>query len=614
MELVWPERGLFLLAMTALLINAVAQMAAPFLLGRMVDRMHSHPDELLVTVMQLLAAFVIGSFCVFVRANAFLAMGYRIVTTLRTRLFHRLLQQDIAFYDVSKTGDLTGRLASDTQALQQVLTAQLGQLLSNLLQGIATIVMLFLLSWRLTLFMMTVVPFVALGVSAYGRFVRQLRQQFQHRLAETGAMAQEAFANIRTIKGFGKETLMERVYAERNTQCLHLGETISFATALFQGLLGFVPQVAILLVLYYGTTLVAAGSLSSGVLTTFLLYTLTLAMSLAFLASLVGEFAGALGASARIFELLVRVPAIPPAGSGGVRLPRFDGHLALQNVAFSYPGRPNAPVLEDFTLTLRPGQVLALIGPSGHGKSTVLHLLQRFYDPTRGRVLLDHTCPLSKVDLRWYRRHIGYVPQDPVLFDGTIHDNIAMGWADDEDDMDAGQDRRSGDAAHRRAASVREVTRDAVIAAAQTANAHEFIMEFPLGYDTPVGERGLALSGGQKQRIALARALVRDPRVLLLDEATSALSSDAEAAVQRGVARASAGRTTVVVGHKLSAFKDADRCAVIVRGRVVELGSHDELMDKARTPYGIYRRLIEKQLVSADQRKSVPVSPRSSRD
>ncbi|RKO96051.1 P-loop containing nucleoside triphosphate hydrolase protein, partial [Caulochytrium protostelioides] len=255
-----------------------------------------------------------------------------------------------------------------------------------------------------------------------------------------------------------------------------------------------------------------------------------------------------------------RVPAIPPAGSGGVRLPRFDGHLALQNVAFSYPGRPNAPVLEDFTLTLRPGQVLALIGPSGHGKSTVLHLLQRFYDPTRGRVLLDHTCPLSKVDLRWYRRHIGYVPQDPVLFDGTIHDNIAMGWADDEDDMDAGQDRRS------------------VIAAAQTANAHEFIMEFPLGYDTPVGERGLALSGGQKQRIALARALVRDPRVLLLDEATSALSSDAEAAVQRSVARASAGRTTVVVGHKLSAFKDADRCAVIVRGRVVELGSHDELM------------------------------------
>jgi ABC-type multidrug transport system fused ATPase/permease subunit len=332
------------------------------------------------------------------------------------------------------------------------------------------------------------------------------------------------------------------------------------------GGVSFAVYSAVALVLWYGGHLVSEGSMTLGGLTSYLVYTLLVAFSLGGLSDLWADLMKASGAAERIFELFDRAPAITT--SEGLVLPRLEGKLAFQDVWFSYPTREDAPVLQGIDLSVLPGEVIALVGPSGAGKSTFAALLLRLYDPTGGRIVLDGH-DLRDLSPSWLRRQIGVVSQEPLLFATTIAENIAYG--------------RAGAAA------------EDIEAAARAANAHDFIVTFPEGYQTLVGERGVQLSGGQKQRIAIARAVLKDPRLLVLDEATSALDAESEHLVKEAIDRLMKGRTTLVIAHRLSTVADADRMFVLEGGRIVQSGEHAVLLGQE----GLYRRLVERQFVSA---------------
>lgn len=369
---------------------------------------------------------------------------------------------------------------------------------------------------------------------------------------------------MRTVRSFAMEAREADRYTSSINQSYRLGKSKAFAYGLFGSLIGTVGQFAVIGVLWYGGALVLRGEMSLGTLTSFLLYTLTIAACLGGLSDLFGSLMNALGASQRVFHLLDSRPTRPL--TGGETPAGFVGRLQLHDVSFSYPSRPETRVLDRVSLTIEPGSVVALCGPSGSGKSTVIGLLERWYEPSSGSITIDGV-PLSLLDGSWWRTQVALVAQEPVLFACSIRNNIAYGCP-------------SADEA-------------AIRAAARTANAEVFIDSFEQGFDTLVGERGVQLSGGQKQRIAIARALLVDPKVLLLDEATSALDSESEHVVQEAIDRLMTQRTTVVVAHRLSTIRAADSICVVSKGRIVEQGTHDELIARA----GMYKQLTARQAI-----------------
>uniref|UniRef100_A0A0D3IJ18 ABC transporter n=3 Tax=Emiliania huxleyi TaxID=2903 RepID=A0A0D3IJ18_EMIH1 len=513
-------------------------------------------------VLQLACVFVAGGFFSFVRGYLFTLAGERVVARLRRRLFSALVRQEVSFFDANTTGELMNRLASDTTVIQSAVTVNVSMGLRFGAQVVLGLVLIFAESWKLSLLMLAVVPaIVAVGV-VYGRFMKRFSKQYQAALARAADVAQECFSGIRTVRSFANEPREADRYDGAVDESFGLGRKKALAYGAFGSLIGTTGQFAVVGVLWYGGALVIAGEMSLGTLTSFLLYTVVIAGCLGGLSDLFGSLMNALGASSRVFALLDASPARPLAE--GLRPERVRGQLHLSDVSFSYPARPEALVLDGVSLRIEPGSVVALCGPSGSGKSTVIGLLERWYEPTRGSITLDGV-PLASIDGSWWRKQVALVAQEPVLFACSIRDNIAYGKpaaADDE-----------------------------VRAAASTANAEAFVDAFPRGFDTMVGERGVQLSGGQKQRIAIARALLVDPKVLLLDEATSALDSESEFVVQEAIDRLMASRTTVVIAHRLSTIRDASLICVVSKGRIVERGTHQELM--AAT--GLYKQLTARQ-------------------
>jgi len=514
----------------------------------------------------MVAAALVQGISIATRYTLFSVAGERAVARIRERLFSSILDQEIAFFDERRTGELTSRLSSDTAVLQSAVSVNISIGLRSAAQVLGGVGFLLWTSPVLTGLMLAVVPAIAVGAVIYGRRIRKLSKEVQDALAAASEVAEETISGIRTVRSFAAEKAEAKRYSEKVQQSYFLAKHRAYAGAAFMAAASFAGYAAAALVFWYGGRLVVRGQMTVGGLTSFLVYTLIVAFSLGALADIWADFMKALGAAERVFELMDRTPTM--AADGGAELLKVAGGISLEGVRFSYPSRKDVVVLDDVSLALKPGEIVAVVGPSGAGKSTLSSLIGRLYDPDQGRVLLDGR-DLRELSTAFVRHQIGTVAQEPILFSTSIAENIRYG---------------------RPGASLEDV-----ISAARTANAHEFIEKFPQGYDTLVGERGVQLSGGQKQRVAIARAVLKDPRILVLDEATSALDAESEHLVKEALERLMRGRTTLIIAHRLSTVKDAHRVVVLDAGRIVQSGQHAALLREE----GLYRRLVERQFVAA---------------
>ena len=496
-------------------------------------------------------------------------LGERVAADLRRAAFDRLLTLSPAFYETARTGELLSRLNADTSLLQSLVGSAISQWLRSVLILIGALAMLIATSAKLTLVVLAVVPLVVVPLVLFGRREKRASRTAQDRVADLGAQAEEVLNALRTVQSFVHESLDRAAFAARVQRSVEAALTrvrIRSLLILIVILLGFG---AITLSLWLGGREVLAGRMTAGQLSAFVFYAIVLATSLSGISELWGELQRAAGAAERLLELLAERPTIA-APAHPVPLPRPSrGTVAFEHVFFAYPARPDPPALRDVTLRVEPGETIALVGPSGAGKTTMFQLLLRFYDPQSGHIRLDGI-DLAAADPADIRGRIGLVPQDPVIFSADVWSNIRYG---------------------------RPGASDAELRAAARAAACDFVETLPQGFDTFLGEKGIRLSGGQRQRIAIARALLRDAPLLLLDEATSALDAESERDVQQALLRLSAGRTTLVIAHRLATVRRAGRIIVLENGAVVATGTHDSLVHEN----GLYARLAALQFDDRQQ-------------
>lgn len=514
----------------------------------------------------LIALFVLQAVFVSLRYYLFTIIGERVVTDLRKRLFDAIVEQEIGFFDGTKTGELTSRLTSDTQILQNAVTVNVSMALRNLIQAIGGIAVLFFTSFDLALVMVVAIPAVVGIAVYYGRKVRKLSRRVQDMLAESTSIAEEGIAGIRTVRSFAAEDATRRRYDGAVEESFEAARHRTVIGAIFGGVVTLLGYGAIAVILWFGGAMVMEGTMSAGELTAFLLYTFMVAFALGALSGLWTDFMKASGSAERVFQLIDRLPELDDRQAREHH--EISGKVVFDGVTFAYPTRPEVDALRDVSFAIEPGQKVALVGPSGAGKSTVGALILRFYDPALGAVRLDGN-DLRTFDPDYLREQIGVVAQEPVLFSGTVSENVSFA---------------------RPGASLEDIR-----GALEAANALSFVEDFPDGLDTVIGERGVRLSGGQKQRIAIARALLKNPRLLVLDEATSALDVESESLVQQALERLMEDRTTLIIAHRLSTVAGADLVVVLDGGLVVEKGPHRQLVEEQ----GLYHRLIESQRLLA---------------
>jgi len=536
----------------AVMIGGGIGLAFPLLVRGMLDAaFQAHDGRVLNRIALLLVAlFAVQGVMNYVQVLLLHSTAERVVAKLREDLFAHLVRLSPGFFTERRTGELTSRMTADLTILQTLVAQQAGEYARQVILLIGGVVMLTLTHPRLTATVLAVSPVVVATAYFFGRRLRRASTGVQDRVAEAMGTADEAFSHIRTVQGFTREAEETRQFAGLLRGVVQAAIARARVRASFFGVVGFVAFAGIVAVIWQGGRLVLEGVLTPGALVAFLLYAVTVAAAVGAMASMFGVYQEAVGATRRVFELLATEPTIAPPAAP-VPLPRpIRGHVKFDHVTFRY-AEDGQDILHDLSFELRPGEVLALVGPSGAGKTTIASLIPRFWDVTAGAVTLDgvDVRSLSFADLRG---SIGTVPQEPALFSGSVRENILYA--------------RAG------------ATDDEVEAAARAAHAHEFIERLADGYATRVGERGVKLSGGQRQRIALARVFLRDPAVVILDEATSALDTESERLVEAAMETLLRGRTTLIIAHRLSTVQRADRLVVLEHGRVVETGTHAELM------------------------------------
>lgn len=547
------------------------------------ERMSEINYYMMIAIIITIAGIIAG----FLRATIQGVVGERVVARLRCKLYRQILKQEIAFFDEHKSGELVSRLGSDTTLLQSVVSQSLPDFFTQAIKAITAMILMFWISVKLAGLALGGVVIIFLFSAPVGKLMGQLSKQYQDVLGQAQTCSTEAIGSMRTVQAFAAERKEETRYnnkignpdemlkwwptKERTTYRVGFFKSIvqsGFFSFVFGAGFGFLN-----VTLWYGFYLVLQDEMTLGGLTAFNSYIISIGFSMGQMAGSIAKVYEGLGASGRVFYLMDRTPTIPkPPTSPEKELDTIKpdmmvGHVEFENVSFSYPSRPTQPVLEQVTLTLPANTTTALVGSSGAGKSTIVSLLQRFYDINEGKITIDGH-DLQSLDLVWLRKHIGYVQQEPNLFGLTIRENMLYG-------VD------------------RDVSQEELEAAAKDAHAHEFIVAMPEGYDTLVGERGVKLSGGQKQRCAIARALLTNCRILLLDEATSALDAESEHLVQQAIEKAVVGRTVIVVAHRLSTIRQANQIVVMDNHRVVDVGRHDVLLEKCSK----YQDLIKRQSV-----------------
>jgi len=562
-----PYRGRLLAALVALVVAASCFLVIGQGLKQVIDAGFAQRDPAALdrALVLLLAVIVVMASATFARFYLVSWLGERVVADLRSEVFSHLLTLSPAFFEQQRTGEVVSRLTADSALLEQVVGTSVSLAARNLLMGVGSLIMLALTSLKLTLLVLLTVPVVIAPIALFGRRVRRLSRASQDRIADLGAYLDEALHEIRTLQAYGHEQADRALFGARvarafDTARRRIRQRAALIASVILLVFGGVGAI-----LWVGGHDVLSGRLSAGELSAFVFYSTLVAAAAGAISEVVGDLQRGAGAAERLLEILRAVPAVA-APAQPTPLPRpARGEIEFDNVVFHYPARPGQPALDGFSLRVAPGEKLAVVGPSGAGKSTLFQLLLRFYDPSAGTIRLDGV-DVRSADPAQVRGRIALVSQEPAMFAGSVYDNVRYGRADADD------------------AQVRS--------ACDAAFATEFIERLPQGFDTELGERGVRLSGGQRQRLAIARAVLCDRPILLLDEATSALDSESERIVQAALERLMRQRTTIIIAHRLATVKSADRTAVIDRGRLVGLGTHDSLIqDNA-----LYARLASLQL------------------
>lgn len=579
MPFIAPYKGTLVLAMVALLISSAATLSLPIAVGNVIDHGFSVEDAENVNryfFILLLFALIIG---IFTAARAYFVnwLGERVVADLREQVFNHVLKMDPAFFETTKVGEVISRLTTDTTLIQSISGVGVSIALRSVIQFVGALALLTYTNVELTGVLLVILPLIFVPILLIGRWVRQLSRATQDRVADASSQSSEILHGVQTVQSFVNEDRE----ADRFSATVERGFVTAIKRIRVRALFSTVAMTcvfgALIFVLWLGARDVLAGEITGGELGQFVLYAIMVGVSAAALTEIWGELQRAAGAMERLSELLMLAPGIQ-APSNPAEFPEpCTGQLAFESLCFSYPSRPNDIASDNINLTVKSGEHIALVGPSGAGKSTIFQLLLRFYNPDSGKILLDGV-DISQADPKHVRSLIGIVPQDTVIFGANAMENIRFGRP--------------------------EATDEQVIAAAKAASAHDFLEQLPEGYDTYLGERGTRLSGGQKQRIAIARAILKDPPVLLLDEATSALDAENERQVQAALEQLQVGRTTIVIAHRLSTVQDADRIVVMEQGRILDIGSHQELLLRDPT----YRNMVALQFGSVDDPAEVAAS------
>lgn len=564
-----PYRIRFYLATACVLVASAIWLTVPLGLRELLDAVFEAGNQELLNLLAigLLGLFILQALFSFAGNYHLEWVGERVITDLRKKVYEHLHKLGFKFYAERRLGEITSRLTNDVGSIRTALTDSLPQMFTITFSLIGSVALMVVLNWRLSIVIFLTVPLITVATRYFGQKIRSLSRSIQDDLAESTAVAEDALGAIRLVKAFVREEYETERYKNAVEKLFGTARRKMVLTQLFWSGVGVMFMSTLVIIFWYGGREVLAERLTAGDLVAFIIYALNISRSVSQTSRLYAAVNTAAGATERIFELLEETPEIIDA-PGAKEISTVEGAIRLKNVWFSY--EEDRPILNEISFSVDSGKTVALVGPSGAGKTTLLNLIPRFYDPQQGTIFLDDT-DIRKYRIKSLREQISLVPQEVHLFGTSVKENIRYGKLNASD--------------------------DAVMKAATAANAHDFIMAMPEGYNSLVGEKGVKLSGGQRQRLAIARAILKDPAILLLDEATSSLDSESEAQVQDALERLMKNRTTFVIAHRLSTVQNANQILVMESGRIIESGTHPELIDKG----GLYSHLYVLQFRDLDE-------------